>query len=144
MTGVSEVQWLPVISLVVSVLSLSTITSLIWKDLHDKKIANSQHVKELRRKEHLDEIRTVITEEIAPVNKKLNTISDRLEKVGNGTLSSLRNDILRCYYDCLAKGYRNDFDYENIHDLFESYENLNGNSFVADVLARFDALPTKE
>lgn len=81
---------------------------------------------------------------MAPVNKKLSTISDRLEKVGNGTLSSLRNDILRCYYDCLAKGYRNDFDYENIHDLFESYENLNGNSFVADVLARFDALPTKE
>lgn len=119
-------------------------SSLVWKDLHDKKIANSQHVKELKRKEQAEEIRNAIAEEVKPICEKMDYINDRLEKIGNGTLSTLRNDILRCYYDCLAKGYRNDYDYENLHDLYDSYDELNGNSFVSDIMSRFDALPTKE
>lgn len=76
-------------------------------------------------------------QEFGPIVKQLNCIS-------NGTLSGLRNDILDCYYRCLEKGYRNDWDYTNIHDLYNSYLDLGGNSFVADVMDRFDKLPTKE
>lgn len=137
-------EWLQIVSLVVSVLSLSTVSSLVWKDLHDKKVANSQHVKELKQKESAEQIRNIIAEEVKPICDKMDYINDRLEKIGNGTLSTLRNDILRCYYDCLGKGYRNDYDYENLHDLYDSYDELNGNSFVSDIMARFDALPTKE
>ena len=63
-----------------------------------------------------------------------------MKAIGGGTLSSLRNDILTCYYRCVEKGYRNDWDYTNIHDLYKSYSELHGNSFVADVMERFDNL----
>lgn len=85
----------------------------------------------------LDLIRAVIGEEVLPLEKKLDAVAD-------GTLSSLRNMILTCYYKCVEKGYRNDYDYQNIHHMDDSYTDLNGNSYVADVIKRFDELPTKE
>jgi len=78
------------------------------------------------------------------IDDKVSPMSKKLDAIGDGTLSSLRNDILTCYYKCVDKGYRNDYDYTNVHDMYESYYNLNGNSFVADVMKRFDELPTKE
>lgn len=52
--------------------------------------------------------------------------------------------ILTCYYRCTDKGFRNDYDYENIHHMYESYSSLHGNSFIQYVILRFDELPTKE
>lgn len=78
------------------------------------------------------------------IDEKVLPMEAQLKAIGGGTLSSLRNDILTCYYRCVEKGYRNDWDYTNIHDLYESYSELHGNSFVADVMERFDHLPTKE
>ena len=82
--------------------------------------------------------------EIAPIINKMQEIDNRIEKVSNGTLASLRDDILNCYYRCREKGYRNDYDYQNIHDLYDAYDELEGNSFIGDVMSRFDKLPTKE
>lgn len=64
--------------------------------------------------------------------------------MSEGELSSLRNDILTCYYRCREKGYRGDWDYTNIHDLYDAYKQLHGNSFIDDVMKRFEALPAKE
>lgn len=136
--------WFQIVSLALSTLSLSTLFGLVWKTLYDKKMAESDHVKKLKEEEHLIEMRKMIADEVAPIGETIAQIKDKLDQVGDGTLSSLRNDILKCYYDCLAKGYRNDFDYENLHDLYTSYDGLNGNSFVADIVKRFDELPTKE
>ena len=78
------------------------------------------------------------------IDEKVKPLENELKAIGGGTLSSLRNDILTCYYRCVEKGYRNDWDYTNIHDLYKSYSELHGNSFVADVMERFDNLLTKE
>lgn len=95
-------------------------------------------LKEKEEKELLDKtIRDAIKQETEPLARKL-------DAVANGTLSGLRNSILTCYYKCLEKGYRNDWDYQNVHHLNDSYLDLNGNSYVADVMRRFDELPTKE
>ena len=56
----------------------------------------------------------------------------------------IRNDIKNCYYESLEKGYRNDYDFKNIHDLYEAYKNLGGNSFIEDIMVRFDKLPPKD
>ena len=133
-----------IITLISSILSLSTITGLIWKDLYGKEKARKEHVDQLEENETQEDLRTIIKEEILPMDKKVDSISKKITLLTEGTLSGLRNDILKCYYDCVRKGYRNDYDYTNMHDLFDAYKGLNGNSFVQDIIKRFDELPTKE
>lgn len=91
-----------------------------------------------------NEMREVLQQENKPVNDKLDQLTLRLGSVENGCLSGLRNDILTCYYRCKEKGYRNDYDYQNVHHLYEAYDELHGNSFIADIMDRFDKLPVKE
>ena len=90
------------------------------------------------------DVQQIVDAAIQPVTEKIDILVDKMSKTEEGTLSSLRNDILTCYYRCVEKGYRGDWDYENIHHLFSVYSALNGNSFVGDVMKRFDELPTKE
>jgi hypothetical protein len=121
----------------------------------DKKDAKNAELEQLRhdkrRDERMKEIRGIVVESMEPINVQINDISakvdsvnDQLKKVEDGALSTLRNDILTCYYRCAEKGYCNDYDYTNIHHMYESYDALQGNSFVADIIRRFDKLPRKE
>ena len=139
-----DTTWVAIVSLVISTLSLPTIAGLIWKDLYNRKVENSKKNKERKKQELQDNIREVVKDEISPLEQKVDNIANTLKLVEDGTLSTLRSDILKNYYDCVKKRHRNDDDYTNIHKLYQSYKNLNGNSFVKDVIARFDALPTKE
>ncbi len=50
----------------------------------------------------------IVDKAMAPVNKKIDVLMDKVSKTEEGTLSSLRNDILTCYYRCVEKGYRGD------------------------------------
>ena len=99
---------------------------------------------ERMRRDRRNDVREVVQEEIKPLSEKVDILTDKVSKTEEGTLSSLRNDILTCYYRCVEKGYRGDWDFENIHHLYEAYSSLHGNSFVGDVIRRFDTLPTKE
>ena len=137
-------EWYQIVTMIVSVLSLPTIMALIWKDLWDRKKANSEKNQQARKEELRNEYRTVFKEEIAPIANQISQIDQNLKLVTEGTLSTLRSEILRCYYSCVDKGYRTDYDYQNIHELYEAYNGLHGNSFVHDVVNRFNELPTKE
>lgn len=86
----------------------------------------------------------VMTDGIKPLKDDLSNLNDNLEKLSDGTLSTLRNDILTCYYKCTEKGFRNEYDSENVHHMFDAYRELNGNSYVADIVCRFDRIDTKE
>lgn len=101
-------------------------------------LENYRYEKE-RQKQYED-----IKQLFKPVEEKIDSMSAVLEATSEGTLASLRNDILTLYYKCYDKGFRNDYDYQNAHDLYNAYLKLHGNSFIFDVMNRFDALPTKE
>ena len=92
------------------------------------------------RQERIDDIRSILK----PISEKIDKIDKKLDATAEGTLASLRNDILTLYYKCCEKGYRNDYDYKNIHDMYDAYRDLDGNSFITDVMDRFDKLPVKE
>ena len=64
------------------------------------------------RKERIDDIRNILK----PISDKIDKIDKKLDATAEGTLASLRNDILTLYYKCCEKGYRNDYDYQNIHE----------------------------
>lgn len=136
--------WYSIVTLVVTILAIPSLVGLFWKDLHDKKKSESEEKKAEEKAKRKEDIREVFCEEVKPLQKQMCDIQQMVIHISNGTLSTLRNDILICYYSCVDKGYRNDYDYTNIHDLYESYRELNGNSFVSDIMERFDKLPTKE
>lgn len=141
-------EWLvTVISLVGSTL-ITTIVGVVVKHTLAKEFKKQDELNTLRsesiKREREEVLKREISLGIEPISDKIDKISDKLDKVENGTLSSLRNDILTCYYRCKEKGYRNDYDYQNIHHLYEAYDELHGNSFIADIMSRFDNLPLKE
>lgn len=136
--------WYTLVSLILTALSIPTIFGLWWKDLHERRKQNSAESKRKRKEEERNNLREIIRSETSELTNELKQINKKIDKISDGTLSTLRNDILTYYYKCVDKGYRNDYDYTNIHDLYEAYVGLNGNSFVEDVMHRFDALPTKE
>jgi len=98
----------------------------------------AREAKEAR--ERVEELKAAM----APITEKLEALAEKQEKGLEGILCTLRNDITMCYYKCDSKGYRNDYDYTNIHDMYEAYAALDGNSYVADLMRRFDDLPPKE
>lgn len=136
--------WFQILTLVVTALGIPTAFGLIWKDVHEKKIANSAQAKEENKREQESIIRGVIKEEIHPIEEKVDNLSNQMAKIGDGTMSSLRNNIYKYYLGCAEKGYRDDIDHLNMHEMNESYRGLGGNSFIKDVMKRFDSLPTEE
>lgn len=112
------------------------------KDAKEEQQRKNDLELEKLREEKIRKERKADMEEI--VKKEVDPLSAKIDKLSGGTLSSLRNDILTCYYRCREKGYRGDWDYTNIHDLYDAYTELQGNSFIADVMKRFEALPAKE
>ena len=139
-----DTTWLTVTSFICSTLAIPTVIGLIWKDIHDKKKENSEEKKRKRKEEFQNNIREVIQEELKPLNDKIETMDQKIDLVADGTTSDLRNNIKDCFYRCHEKGYRNDYDFKNIHALYNSYHNLHGNSFIDDIMNRFDSLPPKE
>lgn len=139
-----DTSWIPLASLIISTLALPTLAGLIWKDIHEKKKEKSKEEKEKKKREFQENVREVIQDELRPLNKTVKVMESKINLVADGTESSLRNDIKDCFYSCSDKGYRNDYDFKNMHDLYDSYKRLGGNSFIEDIMHRFEALPPKE
>jgi len=144
-----EPTW--IITLIISATVPTIITTLIslyikrkFASYFDEKAESAKLKEDKKKEDQNNQISEIIRNELIPIATELKNLSGQLSKIENGTLSSLRNDILVCYYKCFDKGYRNDYDYKNIHDMFNSYSTLNGNSFICDIMSRFDDLPSKE
>lgn len=143
-----------VVSAAVTTLVGIIISRVVNRNL-DKRFKKQDELEEYQRnkqkEEHKADIKVIVREELIPVRadiREVKNIQDKLENqltdIQGGTLSTLKNDILNRYYECDAKGHRTDYDYQAVHASYESYINLGGNSFISDVIDRFDKLPTKE
>lgn len=109
-----------------------------------KRNEEEDKVEELRQQAYENRLRTIIREENEPLKESIRDLKAQISKVEGASLSTIRDAITSCYYKCVAKGYRNDYDYENVHHMYENYIELHGNSYISDILKRFDALPVKE
>ncbi len=136
-------EWYTIVTTVLTVLSIPTLFGLVWRDLYEKKKSDNAANKGRKEKEELEMLRHAIKEEIKPLNQKIDKMGEKLDKVGDGTKCTLRNDILKFYYECCAKGFRNDDDYQDMIKLYEAYTALGGNSFISEIMKQFDKLPTE-
>ena len=151
----SVISWVVASVCVVLNLIVSTaITVLVkrWFDKRDQKekenAANAARVRAFEQERDKQQLREAMSAQcqvqISNFRQELAPVITQLKNIENGTLSGLRSDILSCYYSCATKGWRNDWDYKTMHELFEAYTQLGGNSFIADVVKRFDQLPIKD
>lgn len=85
-----------------------------------------------------------LKQETIVLSQKITVVEDNLSKQGEGLTSSLRNDIHKRYLECKTKGYRTSWDTQSVDHMFESYENLGGNSFVKECLEEFHNLPLED
>ena len=111
----------------------------------EEKLEKAEALLEEKKQKTLEEtMNRVVEAHTAPINEKLEKLDDKVSKIENGTLDTLRDRILSTYYKCLEKGYRTQYDFENVHHMYKDYLNLEGNSFVADCVSKFDLIISEE
>ena len=116
-----------------------------------KKLAEEEEklaaLEELKHQKYMRDLRAIIKEEneqsVAPLRAELTQIGNKLNLVADGTVDMLRERILSTYYKCLEKGYRTQYDSENIDHMHRDYSGLGGNSFIADCVKEIKSLPTE-
>ncbi len=146
-----------VIGLITTIIgaTITTIIGVVITRNINKKFKQKDEFEEFQKQKQDEETKTdmrhIVREELIPVREdikgvdaRISRVEDNQEILKSGNIAALKNDILDAYYKCNKKGYRNDYDYQTVHTSFESYKGLGGNSFIEDVVARFDNLPTKE
>ena len=70
-------------------------------------------------------------------------INAELQKQSMALQASLRNSILVIYNDSIAKGHMTMFEKQNLSKLFCEYKNLQGNSFICDLVNELNDMPVK-
>ena len=70
-------------------------------------------------------------------------INAELQKQSMALQASLRNSILVIYNDSIAKGHMTMFEKQNLSKLFSEYKNLQGNSFICDLVNELNDMPVK-
>lgn len=75
---------------------------------------------------------------------KVTVVEDWQMKQTEVLRDSRRNEIKKAFELCVAKGYRTEWDTENLHHLHDGYKKMNGNSFIEKLMEDFDDLPLQE
>ena len=84
-----------------------------------------------------------LTELVEKQVSQNDVINAELKKQSMALQASLRNSILDIYNDSIAKGHMTMFEKQNLSKLFSEYKNLQGNSFICDLVNELNELPVK-
>ena len=84
-----------------------------------------------------------LTELVQKQVEQNNEINTELKKQSMALQASLRNSILVIYNDSIAKGHMTMFEKQNLSKLFSEYKNLQGNSFICDLVNELNDMPVK-
>ena len=140
-------------------IGVPTLATLIVTSLYKYFTEQSKRARKKKEEEHSKTIQkacdtsldNMVKQHIDPLRKDISQVKDNVEILQQelkansaGTLATLRNELLTAYYNCAAKGYRNESDTKNIQLMFDEYRALHGNGFMAyDIRPEFDNLPYK-
>lgn len=84
-----------------------------------------------------------LTELVEKQVEQSNIINAELQKQSMALQASLRNSILDIYNDSIAKGHMTMFEKQNLSKLFSEYKNLQGNSFICDLVNELNDMTVK-
>lgn len=137
-------QILSIILSILSLFGLGTASSLVWKDIHDKKVQNSEKKLNESKRERQEEIKSVLQEELAPLKEKEDKIEGSIHSLENSLRCTLRDRLLEQYKTCSKSGYRTTEESLNWEQMYEAYDKLKGNSFIHDLKNQFENIDTYE
>ena len=143
-----------------SLITIITFCTLVFKPLRERFI---KWIRKIMNREEIDKeivsVNDKFNKEISGINEKIDKLTELVEKtvVQNDNLqsemskqsealkASLRNSILKIYYDCKTKGYITTFQLQNVTELFENYKALGGNSFISHLMDEIlNKIPVKD
>ena len=110
------------------------------------KPVRSKFVDWITKTSNRDELNSKIDNLTELVEKQVeqnDVINAELKKQSMALQASLRNSILDIYNDSIAKGHMTMFEKQNLSKLFSEYKNLQGNSFICDLVNELNELPVK-
>ena len=111
----------------------------------ERQLSEAQKLLDEKKERDLESmIDRIVDAHTHPIDKDLGEIRDKLAKVADGTQDTLRDRILSSYYKCLEKGYRTEYDIDNVNHMNRDYLALNGNTFVAECMEKFKHIPTQK
>ena len=143
-------QWYQIVSLIVSILSLlgfGTVMKTLITERHERKKQETEEARALAKQEKQDEIREVIKEELKPVVKRLDMLSEDLEKNTKGNVTLLRDAMKNSLDSCRRQHYTRASDRANFNELYSAYKESGGNHFkeyVDQWKIEMESFPTKD
>lgn len=115
-----------------ALLAIVTAAGALIKPIRDKFINIISDKK--GRQEMLDKIES-LTKAVDELNLKTEEQQKNLNGLTEGLTSTIRDTILKIYFETNHKDSISAWESENVRHLFESYQKLGGNSFVKDCVA---------
>lgn len=123
-----------------SISAIIALVVLIVKPIRNKFvdwITKTSNRDELNAK--IDNLTELVEKQVA----QNDVINAELQKQSMALQASLRNSILVIYNDSIAKGHMTMFEKQNLSKLFSEYKNLQGNSFICDLVNELNDMPVK-
>ena len=123
-----------------SISAIIALVVLVVKPIRSKFvdwITKTSNRNELNSK--IDNLTELVEKQVA----QNDVINAELKKQSMALQASLRNSILDIYNDSIAKGHMTMFEKQNLSKLFSEYKNLQGNSFICDLVNELNELPVK-
>lgn len=115
-----------------ALLAVITAAGALIKPIRDKIVDAISDKK--GRQELLDNIEQ-LNKAVKELSQKTETQQKDLDGLKEGLTSSIRDTILRIYFETNHKDSISAWESENIRHLFDAYKKLGGNSFVEDCVS---------
>lgn len=123
--------------------SISAIIALIVLIVKPVRTKFVDWVSKTSNREELNAKIDNLTELVEKQVEQNDIINAELQKQSMALQASLRNSILVIYNDSIAKGHMTMFEKQNLSKLFSEYKNLQGNSFICDLVNELNDMPVK-
>ena len=136
-----------IINLIISILSLlgfGTIFKILITEQMEKRKSQSAEAKEKLKREKQEEMREVVREEIAPIKRELEQLSEANILEREALQASLRDRLYAIYHGCAMKTYTTKEERENFENIYKSYHKIFDNGVMTDTHDRFFALKSEE
>ena len=110
-------NWFDIVKLAITIFGVGGICSKVFINKYEKR----ENEKEVRKEEE----------------------KAKTEGIVEGMQSLLRSEILRTYYNAMAKNYLYQWERENLDKNFKAYIKVHGNAFIEDAMEQLGTLEVK-
>lgn len=140
-------EWYQIIPIVLSVLTffgLGSFFSLLIKERHERRLAQSQQERDRLKREKQEEMREVIREEIRPLKEDFAKLKE-VDEIQKKSIQAILRDRL---YDLASKAAKHEYttinERVNFENLYTQYHQLGKNGVMDKIRDEYFAYPTEE